>query len=292
MADGNSWTYQSDPSAATFTIRVGTPFVINGFVYYSVKGYSVESALVRRTEEGNLVQLDMETGVETPLTIFDPEKQWDSPLSDCRQGAETSAKRGDFAGPAGIFPGAVTVNYQPGACADAGFASETYVDHIGLVRRTVNTFAGPVEYNLVAARVGKFTFRADPSVLTRLSIPLNAIQRDIVGEALPLHAVLTVESISGHSVPVTFPTSQRYDLVMRNPAGEIVYRWSHGKVFAEEVSEMSLGRSEFPIEGEIDAATAAGLADGMYTLEASITNGEGPKFAASATVELYTNQKN
>ncbi|MBN9663110.1 MAG: hypothetical protein J0H49_33230 [Acidobacteria bacterium] len=289
LGDGNYWTYRSDKSSETFTISVGTPHQFNGEVYYSVKGYGVARNFLRRTAEGNLVQVDMEAGTESPVTLFDPGKQWESPLSGCKQTAEAPAKRGEYAGPVGIFPAAQTVSYGPGACADAGFQEETYLENIGLVRRVVNTLAGPVQYDLVSARVGKFTFSAGPSVIVRVSVPENSFQRRTAAEALHLQAVLQIDAVSALGVRVQFPTSQRYDMVLRNPSGAVVYRWSEGKAFLDVVGEETVGGPKsYLIEGEIDAATAAGLDDGLYTVEAWLATGEGPKFASSATVELYT----
>ncbi len=289
LGDGNYWTYRSDKSAETFTIAVGTPHQMNDQFYYSVKGYGVARSFLRRTAEGNLVQVDLETGAESPVTTFEPGKQWESPLSGCQQSGEASPKRSEYAGPAGIFPAAQTVNYGPGACADAGFAEETYIENIGLVRRVVHTLAGPVQYDLVSARVGKLTFSAGPSVVVRVSVPENSLQRKTAAEALRLQACLHIDTVSSIGVAVRFPTSQRYEMVFRNPAGAVVYRWSDGKGFTDAVGEETIGgRRSYLIEGEIDAAAAAGLEDGMYTIEAWLTTGDGPKFASSATVELYT----
>ncbi|MGC4053345.1 MAG: BsuPI-related putative proteinase inhibitor [Paludibaculum sp.] len=120
-------------------------------------------------------------------------------------------------------------------------------------------------------------------------MPGNSFQRAIAAEALHLHAVLQVDAVSALGVKVQFPTSQRYDLVLRNPSGAIVYRWSEGKAFLDVVGEETVGGPKsYLIEGEIDAATAAGLEDGFYTVEAWLATGEGPKFASSAMVELYT----
>ncbi|MGJ5814953.1 BsuPI-related putative proteinase inhibitor [Paludibaculum fermentans] len=292
LGDGNYWTYRSDRASQSFTITVGTPYQFNDQVYYSVKGYGVANGFLRSTAEGDLLQVDMEAGTESPVTIFAPGKQWESPLSGCQQTGEASAKRGGYAGPAGIFASAVTVTYGPGACSDAGFTEETYVENVGLVRRVVSTLAGPVQYDLVAARVGKFTFSADPSVIVRLSVPENSLQRQTAVEALHLRAVLHVGAISALSVKVRFPTSQRYDLVLRNAAGEVVYRWSDGKAFLDVVGEEFVGGGPkaYQIEDAIDAAAAANLADGIYTLEAWLTTGDGPKFSSTVSVELNTRQ--
>lgn len=289
LGDGNYWTYRSDKSSETFTISVGTPYQFNGEVYYSVKGYGAGRNFLRRTAEGNLVQVDMETGIESPVTTFEPGRQWESPLSGCKQIGEASAKRGEYAGPAGLFASAQVVSYGPGACADSGFLDETYVENLGLVRRVVNTLAGPAQYELVSARVGKFTFSAGPSVIVRVSVPENSFQRKIAAEALHVRAVLHIDAVGALGVKVQFPTSQRYEMVVRNPAGTIVYRWSDGKAFTDIVGEETVGsRRSYVIEGEIDASAAAGLEDGLYTVEAWLTTGDGPKFASSATVELYT----
>ena len=75
-------------------------------------------------------------------------------------------------------------------------------------------------------------------------------------------------------------------MVLKNPAGEVVYRWSVGKVFAEgETSESLGGPKEYEMEGEIDGA---GLADGIYTVVAWFTTADGPKFVATGQVEIFT----
>ncbi|WP_321473624.1 BsuPI-related putative proteinase inhibitor [uncultured Paludibaculum sp.] len=286
---GNYWVYQSEKSSETITISVGYPTILNGKVYYSVKGYGVEPMIVRRTDEGNLVQVDVETGVESTVAIFEPGRQWESPLSECSQLAESTARSGEFVGLAGTFGATLTVNYTPGSCADAGYTEEIYAQNIGLLRRVVNTFAGPVQYDLVAARVGKFTFAVAPTMVVRLSIPENALQRSTAAETLRLQAVLRLDPMQSLRVRVVFPSSQRYEMVLRNQEGEVVYRWSDGKAFTQEMSEEFIFDPKvYEINGEIDAAMAAGLADGFYSVEAWLTTTEGPKFASATGLLLTT----
>ena len=55
--------------------------------------------------------------------------------------------------PAGSFPWSVTLNYDNHPCADSQVLSETLVPELGLVRRTVVTFAGTQVWSLCSAAV-------------------------------------------------------------------------------------------------------------------------------------------
>jgi len=288
LGDGNYWIYQSTTSSESFTIRASTPYNIGNRVYYSVTGYGAEKRLMR-SADGAVVAWNEETEQEDFLTGFNVGMFYKTKLSGCEQQAEPDSKTREYGGPAGYFPTSKTILYKSSSCADAGFDEEIYLANIGLVRRTVTTIRGPITYELVEARVGKFTFVAGPSTQARLSLEGNSVQRRNASEPFRLGAALTISTVSAIGVKVTYPTSQQYDLVLRNEAGEIVYRWSDGQVFAEALKTESIsGRKSVNIVAEFSAAASAALPDGFYTVEAWLTTGDGPRFASSATFELFT----
>jgi len=60
-----------------------------------------------------------------------------------------------------------------------------------------------------------------------------------VGE--PLEMTLTLRNAGSQPVQLLFSTSQRYDFLARNDAGEEVWRWSADMVFAQVLGEETLG---------------------------------------------------
>jgi hypothetical protein len=288
LGDGNYWTYQSTTSSESFTIRASIPHHIGNRVYYSVTGYGAEKRLLRSDESG-VVAWNEETEQEELLTSFTADNPYRTKLSGCEQQATPDGKAREYGGPAGYFQSSKAILYQSSSCADTGFGEEIYLANIGLARRTVTTFRGPVTYELVEARVGKFTFAAGPNTQARLSLEGNSVQRRNASEPFLLNARFTISTISAIGVKVTYPTAQQYEMVVRNEAGEVVYRWSDGQVFAESIKTESIdGRKSVNIQAEFSAAASAALPDGFYTVEAWLTTGDGPRFASSATFELFT----
>lgn len=56
--------------------------------------------------------------------------------------------------------------------------------------------------------------------------------------------VLHVTNTGDEAVDFTFPTSQRYDFVVRDEAGAEVWRWSEGMMFLQAISHAPLASGE------------------------------------------------
>ena len=63
-----------------------------------------------------------------------------------------------------------------------------------------------------------------------------------IGE--PIKIELKLKNASKEPVTITFPTSQRFDLVVSDTEGKEVWRWSHGKVFLQVIQEVTLEPGE------------------------------------------------
>src|SRR5689334_14186942 len=163
LTQGNSWTYRERLTGQSFTVRVGTPALINNTVYLSLSGYTDQPVLVRQEGE-NILVLDEETGREAILTSFEPFEggYWNAHERPCDAMGQTQVKRGQHDGPAGPIPGVLEIRYRNSGCADIGVEEEQYAENIGMVRRTVQTFAGPRNYDLVAARIGRIRIETAP----------------------------------------------------------------------------------------------------------------------------------
>ena len=84
------------------------------------------------------------------------------------------------------------------------------------------------------------------------------------GVRLTLH----VTNTSSRPVEFTFPSSQRYDFVVRRADGEEVWRWSEGMMFTQAISQATLAPGEsWDMEAvwEADDVTGELTATGMLT---------------------------
>lgn len=121
------------------------------------------------------------------------------------------------------------------------------------------------------------TTTADPSVSTTAladlpapSTPSGALEVGLVSDtrvtAGPHVWMIELRNTSDEVVSVAFPTSQRGDVVLSTP-GEVVHRWSEGRFFQQQVSEVSLDPGAVEqIELEDDLS---GVEPGSY--EAQVT---------------------
>lgn len=82
------------------------------------------------------------------------------------------------------------------------------------------------------------------------------------GVRLGLH----VTNTTSRTIDFTFPTSQRYDFVVRRPSGEEVWRWSDGMAFLQAISHATLAPGE---SWDMEAVWEPGATSG--TLEATGT---------------------
>ena len=84
------------------------------------------------------------------------------------------------------------------------------------------------------------------------------------GVQLTLH----VTNTSSRPVEFTFPSSQRYDFIVRRAGGEEVWRWSEGMMFTQAISRVTLAPDEsWDMQAVWDASGLTGefVATGVVT---------------------------
>ena len=94
-----------------------------------------------------------------------------------------------------------------------------------------------------------------------------------------INAQFTVRNTTADAVTFTLPTTQTYDLEIKDAKGRVVYRWSADKAFGQVVTTVALTQ-------QLDYSITAPLAKlpaGQYTAQAWLTV-EGPERAYSASV--------
>ena len=278
LAPNNSWTYRNAQTGQEFTVRAGTPFLINGNTYYPLTGYTETKLMARVNESNVLVHYDEESGKEVQVTSFQPGDGmwWQANFRQCDQEGQTAEKRSEYRGAAGYFAEALDIRYRTFSCADTGVVSEKFVENIGMVQREVTTIAGPRKYELVRSRIGKQLLEADN--LGRFTLAIAELPEIF-------RATLRVEAGNGAPLRLLFPTAQEYEVVVRHPNGKELWRWSEGRMFAQ-VERMRVISGEWSATVDIPRTVVPPDADVLYVEAWMTTAPDTPRFAATVPISL------
>lgn len=279
LQTGNRWTYRA-PQGWEFTVEVGTPVLVNEKEYYSVRGYGADRMYLRRGEDGALYALNTDTRDETLVASFGGDAKVPYPVqwSTCEQMAEPEERPVILDGPIGHYESGRAIRYFATSCRDAGLEQEVYLENIGLARRTMTTIAGPVTFDLVSARVGKSVIETRPHAEVKLR--LNEVV--FSNAPLQLRGELTLALNGAGPVQLVFPTTQRYDLVLRDASGRQVYKWSEDRMFLTVESSLTVAvEYRVTVEAQIPS-----LPEGRYSVEAWLTVAGVQPPAALASIEV------
>ena len=87
---------------------------------------------------------------------------------------------------------------------------------------------------------------------------------------------------------LTFPSGQTYDFVIKDEKGQIVYKWSDGRMFTDAIRQESFGPGERTFALVVRLADKQGqpLAQGKYVAEAWLTTMGERTYAASAGFDI------
>jgi hypothetical protein len=127
-------------------------------------------------------------------------------------------------------------------------------------------------------RGGSAGRRSQTGISVALSLDHAVYPATAAGSA-EINAQFTVRNTSPDAVTFTLPTTQIYDMEIKDAKGNVVFRWSAGKMFGQIVTTLDLTQ-------ELDytiAAPLAKLSAGQYVAQAWLTV-EGPERAYSASV--------
>ena len=285
LQPGNTWIYREAKAAQTFTVTVGLPYLLNDHVYYKLAGYTADPLLVRQDDQNQLVYFDEENRREVLLTSFTPFESgwWQANGRQCDQEGQTRAQRITHDGVAGPIREVLQIRYRSFGCADAGTENEEFAESIGMLRRTVTTFAGPRQYDLVYAKVGSVLIDAMPrarfSVTADWTQAVNAVK-----------VTLRLQSNSQVPVKLSFPTAQEYEILLRDSTGRVVWSWSAGQFFAQ-FGHDRIVTSDWSATVALPKPPGSGPAPQSYTLQAWLTTGsDTPQFAATVPLSITPQQ--
>lgn len=298
LAVGNQWVYVERGRAAgePRTVEVVTASQVGAGVYFQLSGFAGGAAWVRYTATGDLVQWDPAENREKLWYAFSaPESvSWRPQLPvPCLDRASIRTRSVEVRVPAGVFSPSLTVEYQPGSCADAGFLEEAFAPGVGLLRRSEQTIAGPRTLELVFARVDG-TAISGPELSFGLAMDRPVYVADLTPPVDPARAVpvlaarLTIRNTSALPLALQFHSGQQYDLAIRDSAGRQVFLWSEGKFFTQALTRLDLspGEKTFLIEVPLADRSGRTFPEGRYTVEGWLTTSGGKLYSATVSFEI------
>jgi hypothetical protein len=100
-------------------------------------------------------------------------------------------------------------------------------------------------------------------LLVEVQVPAEPVRLSEVRQ-LRVRAILS--NIGGSPIPLDFPTSQRIDIQLLNPAGEVLTRWSENRAFTEEIGTLTINPREEVVYNET-IATRELLPGRVYSVE-------------------------
>jgi hypothetical protein len=100
---------------------------------------------------------------------------------------------------------------------------------------------------------------------------------------------MTLRNWTGAPLPLTFPSGQSYDVVIRNAREEVAYRWSDGKAFIQVFRQERLAPGQernYVVTVRLADKEARPLPQGRYTAEAWLATEGGKRYAATVGFEI------
>jgi hypothetical protein len=129
-----------------------------------------------------------------------------------------------------------------------------------MLRQVRNTFAGPVTYDLVYAKVGPLTISERGGAEFRLNVRRTALNR--------LTATLRLNATE--PLQLDFPTTQEYDMALRDRDGKVLWKWSDGKLFAQVSKRVHTPDVSYEIEIPLDFSGFP-IPPGVYDIQGWLT---------------------
>lgn len=274
LAVGNELTLKS-ASGQLLQVRVDRILLLkDNETYLPITGYRAQNAWLRRDTNGELQWLNLDTDVPELITRFDPERgTYTTNLEACAQHAAVDRKRTTWR----QFD-ALRIEYS-GGCPDNAISEELYVENLALVRRVVSTFAGPVTYDLVTAKIWSLIYGEQAGTLFDVALPSGTLKSN--EGVVRTRVTLRLTTRNTEPIRLFYSDGQQYEFRLINPAGEVVWLWSKDLVFTAAASEeLVLDR-----RWEQDLVIKS-VAPGLYLLEGSLTHAGPHRFATSTTVRI------
>ena len=225
---GNQWVYRVGGrfDAGARVIEITSTQTVNLREYFVTTGLTSDALLLRKNEAGSLVFYNQNDGQEHNWVAFSAPvgEAFRTEIDPCNSVAVIRSKSATLQTPVGEFNNALEVGYSPGRCADAGLNRESFLPNIGLAERRESNFAGEQVWELIYARVGDTTLEKEVS----FGVALDSSSYKPGGV---ITVRITLRNTQGQPLTLNFPSSQDFDVTIKNEAGGGVYQWSASRSF-------------------------------------------------------------
>lgn len=269
---GNQWIYKASGllgSTDPLVVTVSQSSTFGGKDYFQYSGLDGDEWL-RIDNQGVMYLYNPDTKTERVIVTADGTTTPATP--NCNQTGRIVSTDASYTGPIGTWnSGVIQIKYDPGTCADAGILEEFYLPYVGLLRRSVQTIAGPRSYDLVYARLGGVLVTTAPE--TSFTLALDQTTYAAGSTAL---ARFALRHTGGTPLTLTFNSGQEFDVIVRDSSGNQVYRWSIDKLFAQVVHSVTInGEKNWVVSIPLNR-----LPGGRYTAEAHLVNTDPASYLA------------
>ncbi len=309
LQPGNQWVYRSAYFSTFRTVSVTETRQFNDLTY---------SVVLQNSEPGTAVYLRSDGAGR--IFTYDTAKQQETLAYDFTgrssqpnlNGTSSTVSPADhYSGPIGDYDNAFTIT-QRGSVSGS---SETFVPWIGKVGGSTFLTGGssslvpPLVEDLIYARINNVLLLTtrEWSISLALDRPIYRLQfgqtDDCQGSVFPnwkpaagayepcALARLTLRLAGTGAAKLSFPTSQLYEMELRDPAGKVIWRYSDGKAFAQAVRELVVNPGELNFTQLVplynaDAFPRVPLAPGAYRLTATLLDADGGSGSASVLLRI------
>ena len=302
---GFKWVYTLNGATGPATRQVevvAAEMTATGRMVYQLKGYfGDEPAWVTVGPSGRVVQIEEGQDYLWYELGGDVGRRWQMkmPEENCQDGVtvEIGARDDKVSVPAGDFQRVIRVDTVEPVCQDAGIVTESFAPGVGLVRRTENTFAGPLVWDLTYAELGDVTLpRGRYSTALHLSSPryVNNLMPPVEPDSLPrVRGAFSLRNLTAEPAELVFTGCRSLMLEVRNDKGELVLTTSSndgGCCDCESLVMVDLAKEAFALGFAFKLADQDGqpLPDGFYTITAILdtVGSEHVRPAARAKIEV------
>ncbi len=175
---------------------------------------------------------------------------------------------------------ALTLALLPARAIDINPSRDNEPDKSNSTGNRFSIFAGDPNRIQKANTIDFKDFTAKVELNTN-GVGLAATRND-PSSANNVRMTFTIKNTGKRTYTLSFPSSQRYDVVIKNPAHQLVYKWSLDKKFTDDVGAVIINPTDRIgyVETISFNTLYAPLETGVYTVEFNLANY--PEISATA----------
>lgn len=292
---GNQWVYRATGTRGdgVMILEITRIARLAGRTYWLLHGLPQRDYWLRMDDEGTLWCYDPDANREEVWYAFHkPEgEEYRTALPGSLSRAVIASRKAHYKGPVGEVDYALEIQY-PGVF-QVGIARELFLPYVGMVYRQQNA-GGPavITYELIYSRTGGVTVLSQPEISITLTLDRETYYANLMppvdpDRAAPLMtARITLRNTTERPVELVWPSGQRYDFLIRNAKGEVLWRWSEGKAFILLFgTESFIGERNYVELIRLGTPDGKPFPEGRYTLEAWLAT-QPRAYFATATFEI------